>query len=113
MVLLTGATGYVGGRLLKALEGEGVRLRCLARRPRDLKDRVGPRTEVVEGDLQERASLERALSGVECAYYLVHSMGSAGSFIEEDRAAATNFASAAKSCGVRRIVYLGGLASGQ
>jgi uncharacterized protein YbjT (DUF2867 family) len=113
MVLLTGATGYVGGRLLKALEGEGVRLRCLARRPRDLKDRVGPRTEVVEGDLQERASLERALGGVECAYYLVHSMGSTGSFIEEDRAAATNFSSAAKSRGVRRIVYLGGLASGR
>jgi uncharacterized protein YbjT (DUF2867 family) len=112
MVLLTGATGYVGGRLLMALEREGVPLRCLARRPQDLKDRVGPRTQVVEADLQERASLERALSGVECAYYLVHSMGSTGSFIEEDRAAASNFSSAARSCAVRRIVYLGGLASG-
>ena len=113
MVLLTGGTGYVGGRLLKALEREGVQLRCMARRPEDLKDRVGPRTEIVAGDVQDLASLTRALNGVECAYYLVHSMGSSGSFIEEDRAAASHFAAAARSCGVRRIVYLGGLASGQ
>jgi uncharacterized protein YbjT (DUF2867 family) len=113
MVLLTGATGYVGGRLLKALEREGIQIRCMARRPGDLKARVGSRTEVVEADVRDLASLERALSGVECAYYLVHSMGSSGSFIEEDRAAASNFAAAARSCGVRRIVYLGGLASGQ
>jgi uncharacterized protein YbjT (DUF2867 family) len=113
LVLLTGATGYVGGRLLRRLEGEGVPLRCMARRPGELKKRVGPRTQVVEGDVQDRASLTRALTGVECAYYLVHSMGSSGSFIEEDRTAASHFAAAAKSCGVRRIVYLGGLASGR
>ena len=112
MVLLTGATGYVGGRLLKALEKEGIHLRCLARRPGDLKKRVGRRTEIVEGDLQDRDSLEGALNGIECAYYLVHSMASSGSFIEEDRAAASNFSLAARSCGVRRIVYLGGLAAG-
>ena len=113
IVLLTGATGYVGGRLLKSLEVEGVPIRCLARRPADLKGRVGPRTDVVEGDVKDRASLAQALTGVECAYYLVHSMGSAGSFMEEDRIAASNFADAARTCGVRRIVYLGGLAGGR
>lgn len=112
MVLLTGATGYVGGRLLQALEQEGSPVRCLARRPRELKGRVGALTEVVEGDVQDRASLERALAGVDCAYYLVHSMGSSGSFMDEDRAAASNFAAAVKARGVRRVVYLGGLASG-
>lgn len=112
MVLLTGATGYVGGRLLQALEREGSHVRCLARRPRELKGRVGGLTEIVEGDVQDLASLERALAGVDCAYYLVHSMGSSGSFMDEDRAAASNFAAAIKARGVRRVVYLGGLASG-
>ncbi len=112
MVLLTGATGYVGGRLLQALEREGSHVRCLARRPRELKGRVGSLTEIVEGDVQDLASLERALAGVDCAYYLVHSMGSSGSFMDEDRAAASNFAAAIKTRGVRRVIYLGGLASG-
>lgn len=112
MLLLTGATGYVGGRLLQALEREGSHVRCLARRPRELKGRVGALTEIVEGDVQDLASLERALAGVDCAYYLVHSMGSSGSFMDEDRAAASNFAAAIKARGVRRVVYLGGLASG-
>ncbi len=111
LVLLTGATGYVGGRLLQTLEQHGYRVRCLARRPAALERRAGPRTELVAGDLLDRPSLDAALSGVDAAYYLVHSMGSAGSFEAADREAAQNFAQAAKGAGVRRIIYLGGLGS--
>ena len=109
VVLLTGASGYVGGRLLKALENAGVRLRCLARRPDYLRSRVAVETEVVRGDVLEPASLATALQNVSTAYYLVHSMGSAGSFEEKDREGARNFAAAAQAAGVRRIIYLGGL----
>jgi uncharacterized protein YbjT (DUF2867 family) len=109
LVLLTGATGYVGGRLLPVLERAGVRVRCLARCPEYLADRVGPAAEVVRGDCLDRDSLDPALAGVHTAYYLVHSLGSGGSFEEQDRRAAENFAGAARAAGVRRIVYLGGL----
>ena len=108
-MLLTGASGYVGGRLLKALENGGVRLRCLARRPDYLRARVAAETELVGGDVLDRASLDAALRDVSTAYYLVHSMGSAGSFEEKDREGARNFAAAARAAGVRRIIYLGGL----
>jgi uncharacterized protein YbjT (DUF2867 family) len=108
-ILLTGASGYVGGRLLKALEGRGERVRCLARRPEFLRPRVGASTEVVQGDVLDLESLRWALEGVDVAYYMVHSMGSLGDFEEEDRRAAENFAAAAREAGVRRIVYLGGL----
>jgi uncharacterized protein YbjT (DUF2867 family) len=101
-VLLTGATGYVGGRLLRALEDRGHRVRCL------LASRVASQTEVVAGDVVAGDGLAEALAGVETAYYLVHSMGSAGGFEEEDRRAARNFGAAARAAGVRRIVYLGG-----
>ena len=109
VVLLTGASGYVGGRLLKALEAAGVRLRCVARRPDYLRSRVAAETEVVRGDVLDPASLATALQNVSTAYYLVHSMGSAGSFEERDREGARNFAAAAGAAGVRRIIYLGGL----
>lgn len=109
MILLTGATGYVGGRLLPLLEKAGYQVRCLARRPGALADRVGPDTEVVAGDVLDRASLEEAMRGVHVAYYLVHSMGASGSFEEADRAAAHNFGDAARAAGVGRIIYLGGL----
>ena len=107
--LLTGATGYVGGRLLKILEREGYRVRCLARRPELLRTKVAAETEIVQGDVMDLESLERAMQGVTVAYYLVHSMGSTGSFEDEDRTAAQNFAAAAKRAGVGRIIYLGGL----
>jgi uncharacterized protein YbjT (DUF2867 family) len=110
-VLVTGATGYVGGRLLRALEGAGCRVRCLARRPEFLSSRVAPTTEVVPGDLLDPPSLGPALSGIQTAYYLVHSLGSRGDFEEQDRRAAENFAGAARAAGVQRIVYLGGLGS--
>jgi uncharacterized protein YbjT (DUF2867 family) len=109
LLLLTGGTGYIGGRLLPLLESRGVRVRCLTRRPESLRDRVGPGTEVVEGDVLDRDSLGPALEGVDTAYYLVHSMGARGSFEENDRKGAAHFAAAAKEQGVRRIIYLGGL----
>ncbi len=111
-ILLTGATGYVGGRLLDVLESRGLKLRCLARQPAFLLPRVATSTQVVSGDVFDRASLDAALRGVHTAYYLVHSMGAAGDFVRSDRTAAANFAAAAKQAGVRRIVYLGGLGDG-
>jgi uncharacterized protein YbjT (DUF2867 family) len=111
-ILLTGATGYVGGRLLRALEQRGCRARCLARNPERLRGRVAPTTEVVAGDCQDLESLKVSMSGVQAAYYLVHSMGSDQSFEEQDRGAAVNFARAAEETGVRRIIYLGGLGKG-
>ncbi|MHB1297364.1 MAG: SDR family oxidoreductase [Gemmatimonadaceae bacterium] len=109
LVLLTGATGYVGGRLLESLQRQGYRVRCLARHPAMLEASVAPSTEVVAGDLLDRASLDAALRDVDAAYYLVHSMGSTGSFEETDRQAAQNFADAAKKAKVSRIIFLGGL----
>jgi uncharacterized protein YbjT (DUF2867 family) len=108
-ILITGATGYVGGRLVHLLEGRGYELTCLARRPEHLRGRVAPETRVMQGDAVTGEGLEDALSGVETAYYLIHSMGSPDAFETQDRIAAENFAHAAKNAGVRRIVYLGGL----
>lgn len=113
LVLLTGATGYVGGRLLKKLESLAVALRCLARRPEHLRGKIGSRVEVVAGDVMDGDSLAVACSGVHTAYYLIHSMGSAGSFEDQDRLGAQNFAQAAREAGVQRIVYLGGLGDEQ
>ena len=108
-ILLTGATGYVGGRLLKALEAGGHPVRCLARRPENLSGKVADTTEVVPGDLLDRDSLNRAMAGIGTAYYLVHSLGSSGDFEAEEAAGAQNFADAARAAGVSRIIYLGGL----
>ena len=109
-ILLTGATGYIGGRLLPALEATGRPLRCLARRPDALRARAAASTEVVAGDLLDTAALDRALADVDTAYYLVHSMGAHGDYQATDRAAALAFGDAARRAGVRRIIYLGGLA---
>ena len=109
LILLTGGTGYVGGRLLSALEKDGRRVRCLARRPEVLQARTLPGTGVVAGDCLDRTTLLLAMAGVHTAYYLVHSMGSAGKFEEQDRVAARNFAETAKESGIKRIIYLGGL----
>ncbi len=112
-ILVTGATGYIDGRLVPVLEGAGVRLRCLARRPAELAPRVSPTTEVLPGDLFDPVSLDAALIGIDVAYYLVHCMGAHGDYLEKDRLAARNFGEAAGRAGVRRIVYLGGLATGE
>ncbi len=111
-ILLTGATGYIGGRLLSVLQSQGQAVRCLARHPDALQWRLEGGSEAVKGDLLDAPSLPSAFEGIEVAYYLVHSMGSSGGFEERDRQAATNFAEAAKGAGVKRIVYLGGLGKG-
>ena len=111
-ILLTGATGYIGGRLLTALRASGRAVRCLARRPEFLRSRVDSETEVVQGDCLQADSLKGFFDGGETAYYLIHSMGSATDFEAQDRAAATHFGQAARAAGVARIVYVGGLGSG-
>ena len=90
-------------------EEDGRPVRCLARRAGKLATTKAT-TEVVQGDCLDEASLDRALAGVESAYYLVHSMAGSASFVEADRRAAANFGRAAARAGVRRIIYLGGLA---
>jgi uncharacterized protein YbjT (DUF2867 family) len=108
-VLLTGATGYIGGRLLRHFEAAGRPVRCLARNPERLRATQAT-TEVVQGDCLKQDSLDRALAGVQSAYYLVHSMSIGADFAAVDRHAAANFGRAAARAGVRRIIYLGGLA---
>ncbi len=109
LILLTGATGYVGGRLMSLLQQRGIHVRCVTRRPEALRDRVGATTEVVPGDVFDSESLKSAFEGVKTAYYFVHSMGDSGDFELHDRIAAENFARAATHAGVRRLIYLGGL----
>jgi uncharacterized protein YbjT (DUF2867 family) len=109
VVFLTGATGFIGGRLLASLVADGVGVRALARDPGRLD---GAAVEIVEGDILDTALLERALAGTSVAYYLVHSLGS-DDFGTADRVAAQSFAAAASTAGVGRIVYLGGLGRGK
>jgi len=106
-VLVTGATGFVGSRLVPALLDAGHDVRAMTRDASgyDAPDAVA----VVEGDLLDPASLDGAFGGVDAAYYLVHSMGAGGDFAERERRAARNFADAASDAGVERVVYLGGL----
>ena len=94
-VLVTGVTGYVGGRLLEALEARGYAIRCIARRPEFLRARVGRHTEVMAADCLDEASLGPALDGIDTAFYLVHSMGSGADFEALESRAAANFARAA------------------
>ena len=94
-VLVTGGTGYVGGRLVGELERLGVEVRCLSRRPENLLPRVSDSTEVIRADVLDPQSLPSAFAGVETAYYLIHSMGTGRDFEDEDRRAARNFALAA------------------
>ncbi|MGE0760119.1 MAG: NAD(P)H-binding protein, partial [Pirellulaceae bacterium] len=108
-VLLTGASGYVGGRLLPLLEAQPINLRCLARNPEKLRPLIKSSTEFVRGDVLDAPSLDEALQGVQTVYYLVHLMSGSHDFEKEDRRAATNFAAAAQRAAVRRIIYLGGL----
>jgi len=108
-LLIAGATGYIGGRLVPALKRHHARIRCLARKPEKVVGKFGADVEVVKGDVLDRGSLEGALEGVHTAYYLVHLMAADGGFEERDRQAARNFAEAANAVGVCRIIYLGGL----
>lgn len=107
---MTGATGYVGGRLVSRLLDRGHRVRVLVRDPRRVRDRPwSDRVEVVQGDLLDPASLAGCVDGIDAAVYLVHSMTAGAGFADRDRRAAENFASAA---GGSRVVYLGGLLPG-
>jgi len=112
LILLTGASGYIGGRLLSDLEDRGERVRCLVRHPIFIRSRVEPGTEIVRGDLLAPESLENALDGVHTAYYLVHSFGGRGDYEEKDRQAASNFGKAALTANVSQIIYLGVLGRG-
>jgi uncharacterized protein YbjT (DUF2867 family) len=107
-ILLTGVTGYVGAALAPRLLRDGHELRGLTRRPERAVEGLG--FELVRGDAVSGEGLDRAMDGVEVAYYLIHSMepSAEGSFEERERSSAENFASAAQRAGVRRVVYLGG-----
>jgi uncharacterized protein YbjT (DUF2867 family) len=111
LILVTGATGYIGGRLTPRLLKDGHTVRCLVRDPSRLQGRPWHNSiEIVAGDVLDPATLPAALSGIRVAYYLIHSMGAGAQFEERDLVAARNFGAAAKAAGVQRIIYLGGLA---
>lgn len=108
--LVTGASGYIGGRLVPELLRAGHRVRCLARSPGKLRDHPwAADVETVQGDVTDQGSVASAMRGIDVAYYLVHALGSGRGFEDTDRAAARTFAEQAHALGVRRIVYLGGL----
>lgn len=108
-ILITGATGYIGGRLLKLLSTSKVSLRCFVRHPEHLQVFESDTCTLVRGDVLNKNSLINAMQGITHAYYMVHSMGAAGKFVDMDKDAARNFGQAASECGVKRIIYVGGL----
>ncbi|RFU37191.1 SDR family oxidoreductase [Actinomadura logoneensis] len=111
LCLVTGASGYIGGRLVPELLDAGYRVRCMARSARRLRDHPwAGRVEIAEADATDPASTRRALDGVDVAFYLIHAIGGEGRFSETDRRAARTFAEAARDAGVGRLVYLGGMA---
>lgn len=110
-ILLTGVSGYIGGRLLPLLVAEGHRVRCLIRRSLSIPGVDSEGVEVAIGNALDPATLSEALRDIETAYYLIHSMGDNEDFEKTDRTAAENFAKACSNQGVKRIVYLGGLGS--
>ena len=111
-ILVTGATGYIGGRLVPRLLGDGHEVRCLARTPGKLSLHPWRRqVQVVKGDVLDASSLKEAASGCDLAFYLVHSQAAGKSYLEADRVGAANFRLAAEDAGLRRIVYLGALGS--
>jgi uncharacterized protein YbjT (DUF2867 family) len=109
-ILVTGATGYVGGRLVPQLLARGHAVRCMVRDPARLQGRPwAAQAEIVRGDVLDADSLVPVLAGIEVAYYLVHSLGTGPDFHDRDMRAARTFGQAAAAAGVGRIIYLGGL----
>ncbi|MCL9797775.1 NAD(P)H-binding protein, partial [Frankia sp. AgKG'84/4] len=109
-ILVTGATGYLGGRLAPRLLDRGHHVRAMTRDPARLRDIPwAARADVVQADARDPATLPAALRGIDVAYYLIHSIDSGGDFSTVDRQAAAAFAAACRDAGVRRIIYLGGL----
>ena len=109
--LVTGATGYVGGRLVPQLLARGHRVRVLARHPERLRDRPWfDDIDVIAGDATDPGSMHEAMAGIDVSYYLLHSIQEGAGLEESERAMAQVFADAAAAAGVQRIVYLGGLA---
>ncbi|MGA0333164.1 MAG: SDR family oxidoreductase [Kiritimatiellia bacterium] len=109
LILVTGATGYVGGRLLDRLVAAGVRVRAMARKPEGLTAKWGDRVEVMQGDVLDPETLPGVLEGVDSACYLIHSMGGGEGFEEREAQSARNFGEAARAAGVKKVIYLGGL----
>lgn len=107
-ILLTGATGYVGEKLLRGLEENGHEIHCLSRNPSKLTN-TGPKTSVFQGDVLVRSSMWRAFQGVDTAYFMVHMLHERDGFEVKEIRAAENFASMARDAGVKRIIYLGAL----
>ena len=113
-ILVTGATGYIGGRLVPRLLDLGYRVRVLVRDPGRLQGRDwAEMVEVVQGDVLKPETLDAALEGIAAAYYLIHSMSGSDDFHQRDLIAANNFGQAAKTAGVEQIIYLGGLGDPQ
>jgi uncharacterized protein YbjT (DUF2867 family) len=109
-VLVTGATGYIGGRLVPRLLESGASVRCLVREASRLEGRLWwGDVDVVVGDVLRPDSLQNAMAGIDVAYYLVHSLGAGSDFSERDVKAARHFGIAARKAGIERIIYLGGL----
>ncbi len=110
LVLVTGATGYIGGRLVPALLEAGYQVRCLVRDRRRLEGRPWTdKVDVVEGDALKPETLAPAMEGVSATYYLIHSLTDTAEYRERDRRVARDFGQAAKEAGIQRIIYLGGL----
>jgi len=109
-IAVLGASGYVGGRLVPKLLEEGYSVRCLARNPEKLSSRDWPAAEIIYGDVLNSDSLPPALQNIDVLYYLVHSMQGKADFKDLDVRAAQNCGIAARAAGVKRIIYLGGLA---
>lgn len=109
-VLITGATGYIGRRLKhRLLNDGGYTIRLMVRNRNKVQLAVRDRVEIVEADTFDMVSLAEAVKGVDCAYYLIHSMGSKDNYRDLDRESAENFRNACVAAGVKRIIYLGGL----
>lgn len=112
-VLVTGATGYIGGRLVPRLRKRGYDVRCFSRAAGRLRGRFDDGVDTVEGDIKDKASLTRAMQGCDAAFYLIHSMATAKAFADADREAARRFGEAARTAGIATIIYLGGLGNDQ